>query len=122
MFIPHTKMQLEDDDYRVFFISAYSQFAQHIICEVRWRGISKCYHCECLSLIQAYKRGYTYPRYAWILYAWYAEEWWTQDADTGCTSSQLAEFLDKVITIQIFAVPTDENAMTDTGLVGVCPT
>ncbi|XP_064383155.1 gamma-aminobutyric acid type B receptor subunit 2-like [Halichondria panicea] len=87
----------EDDDYRVFFISAYSQYAQHIIC-------------------QAYKRGYTYPRYAWILYAWYADEWWTQDAGTGCTSSQLAEFLEKVIAIQVFSVPADENAMTDTGL------
>ncbi len=31
-------MQLEDDDYRVFFINAYSQFAQHIICEVRSRS------------------------------------------------------------------------------------
>ncbi len=71
--------------------------------------------------IQAYKRGYTYPKYAWILYAWYVDEWWTQDADIGCTSSQLAEFLEKVIVIQIFAVPSDENAMTDTGLVSVRP-
>ncbi len=35
--------------------------------------------------------------------------------------SQLAKFLDKVIVIQIFAVPSDENAMTDTGLVSVRP-
>ena len=110
--------QFEDDDYRVFFISAYSRFAQHIICEVRSRGTYN-YYTYIVNASQAYKRGYTYPRYAWILYAWYADEWWTQDTGTSCTSSQLAEFLDTVLATQIFAVPADENAMTDTGLVSV---
>ena len=105
------------DRYRKSRYSPHTSDVQHAY--VRYFLL---YHYTLNLTIQAYTRNYTYPRYAWILYAWYADEWWTEDAGTDCTSSQLAKFLENVIAIRIFAVPTDKNAMTDTGLVGVCPT
>ena len=68
---------------------------------------------------QAYKRGYTYPRYAWIMHAWYDVNWWTLPSDVplNCTYSQLAGFLEQALATQISAVTSNASAMTDTGLV-----
>lgn len=72
--------------------------------------------------MQAYRRGYTYPRYVWLLYAWYAERWWTEEINpqtANCTDNQLAGFLERGIAMQIYPIAFDGNATTDTGLVGV---
>ncbi|XP_064390840.1 gamma-aminobutyric acid type B receptor subunit 2-like [Halichondria panicea] len=90
----------EDKDYRVFFINTYSAIGKQIICE-------------------AYLRGYTYPKYAWLTYGWYQDRWWTEEVYpelTNCTDNQLAEFLHRSIALQLLPNLNELNATTDTGL------
>ena len=73
-----------------------------------------CIHCIGM---QAYRRNYTYPRYAWITYHWYPREWWTDqvtgNVQVNCTEKELQEFLDRVITLQSYPIEENENATTD---------
>ena len=69
---------------------------------------------------QAYMKGFTYPRYAWITYGWYQDEWWTAavtDNDVNCTDAELASFLDRVLAVQNIPAAENLTAPTDTGLV-----
>ena len=66
--------------------------------------------------VQAQKRNYTYPRYAWILYDWYAEEWWTMGDPINCSDGDLRRFLDRTITVQL---PEFGNGTTSIGTVSL---
>ncbi|XP_064390853.1 gamma-aminobutyric acid type B receptor subunit 2-like [Halichondria panicea] len=90
----------ENEDYRVFFVNAYSTTGKQIIC-------------------QAYLRGYTYPKYAWLTYGWYQDRWWTEEVNpepTNCTDDQLAEALHRSIALQLLPNLNKLNSTTDTGL------
>lgn len=70
--------------------------------------------------MQAQSQNFTYPRYAWIAYDWYPKRWWAfeeSNVEVSCSESQLAEFLDKVISFRWRPVPDDRNATTDSGIV-----
>ena len=112
-------MQFEEEDYRVFLVNTYVEMAQHIICEVYIMYTLPYNIIETKTSKQAYLRGYTYPRYAWIVYAWYPEKWWTLESDVplNCTGDQVARFLERALATQVYAVTSDVYAMTDTGLV-----
>ena len=48
------------------------------------------------------------------------DNWWTQEENPSnitCTDSELDGLLHRALSILVFAVPSDENAMSDTGLV-----
>ena len=72
------------------------------------------------AIIQAHKKGFTYPRYAWIAFDWYPQRWWTRAVfqdDIDCTDDELAAFLDKTITLRRHPTQEDVNATTTTGIV-----
>ena len=71
-------------------------------------------------IIQAHKKGFTYPYYAWIAFDWYPQKWWTRAVfqdDVDCTDEELAAFLDKAITLRRHPTQEDVNATTTTGIV-----
>ena len=70
-------------------------------------------------IFQAFKRGHTYSRYAWIAYDWYPPKWWSSeisDVIVNCSDSEIAKFL-QVISFRRYPVPDDVNAATDSGVV-----
>ncbi|XP_064391124.1 gamma-aminobutyric acid type B receptor subunit 2-like [Halichondria panicea] len=90
----------EDEDYRVFFLNTYSAIGRQIICE-------------------AYLKGYTYPKYAWLTYGWYQNRWWTEEVNpepTNCTDNQLAEALHRSSALQLLPNLNKLNSTTDTRL------
>ena len=71
--------------------------------------------------VQAYKRGYWYPRYHFILFGWYSQEWWKATA-SECTAAHLELTLQHSLTVD--ALPDaqllgDEWKATDLGIVSV---
>ena len=73
--------------------------------------------------LQALKRNYTYPRYAWITYYWYPREWWTTNVtanvEVDCNEKDLERFLERVISIQRYETLEGDNTTTDYGPVRV---
>ncbi len=73
-----------------------------------------------MYIMQAYLRGYTYPKYVWLTYGWYQDRWWTEEVNpepTNCTDDQLAEALHRSIALQLLPNLNKLNSTTDTGLV-----
>jgi len=71
--------------------------------------------------VQAYKRGYRYPRYLFILFGWYSPEWWKTTA-SECTAAHLELALQHSLTVD--ALPDarllgDDWKATDLGIVSV---
>ena len=73
--------------------------------------------------LQAYKRGYVYPHYAWILFGWYEEKWWTAEVAgerlDDCTDQQLEDFLQnsQAFLIDLLPEPDDYDLTTVAGFV-----
>ena len=86
-----------------------------------------CVLCVCLSVlksnfIQASKRGYTYPRYAWIVFDWYPQKWWTQEVTNNkvnCTDEELERFMERVLSLREDPEPDFSGKATDAGIVSV---
>ena len=71
-----------------------------------------------LQQSQAYKQGYTYPRYLFFTISWYSERWWFNDIEKyGCTGQQMEEVLQYSMTLLIlpYARYRDRSLRTDTG-------
>ena len=71
-------------------------------------------------IMQAQRQNFIYPKYGWIAYDWYPNRWWTLEEskiEVSCSDSELAEFLDKVISFRWRPVPDDSNVTTDAGIV-----
>ena len=80
-----------------------------------------CYHN--LLILQAYKRGMTYPRYTFISYYWYSSYWWTDiDDNTNCTVQELTDAIFRSLSVDHFPSPTEEemSQTTDVGYVRAC--
>lgn len=70
--------------------------------------------------IQAYKLGYTYPRYTFLTIAWYAQRWWTLEPEKyGCTAMEFEEVLEYSLSLLHlpYAKFLDQERETDTELV-----
>ncbi|KAL5471263.1 hypothetical protein EMCRGX_G029359 [Ephydatia muelleri] len=96
---------LTSDDYRIFYLNCYSGPARKIICE-------------------ASKRGYMYPKYAWILPDWYIDQWWMAAVDGGsvnCTDTELETFLERTLILQRYLSPDANTALTDAGIESATP-
>ena len=67
--------------------------------------------------LQAYKRGMTYPRYAFITYGWYRNHWWVSQGDINCTVQEMEKVLNH--SLAVFAYPRIQNSMevVDAGIV-----
>ncbi len=48
---------------------------------------------------QAYKKGFAYPRYAWITHGRYNDEWWIEDPSTDCLDDELADILHRTLAV-----------------------
>lgn len=71
-----------------------------------------------LPNIQAIERKLTYPKYAWIMYDWYPKQWWTKlDNASKCSSDDIVQFLDKVMTLRRYPETDDISATTEAGIV-----
>ena len=72
-----------------------------------------------MCLLQAAKRGLTYPKYVWIAYDWYPRGWWKQEEkdDEECDSEQLQSFLERMISLRRYPAPNDSTVETDAGIV-----
>ena len=116
----------------MFVLNSYSGPAKKIICHVRYIGPHSYFKAVHVGLsvrsssptfhviLQAQRQNYTYPKYAWIAYDWYPKRWWAfeeSNIEVSCSDSELAEFLDKVISFRWRPVPDDRNATTDAGIV-----
>lgn len=67
---------------------------------------------------QAYRQGYSYPRYLFFTISWYAEEWWTKGVEEyGCTAEEMERVLKYSMTLLIlpYARYVDNSTQTDTG-------
>ena len=73
-----------------------------------------------LNLLQAAKRGLTYPRYVWMAYDWYPRGWWKHakpDDKVDCDTEQLQRFLERAISLRRYPAPDDNSKKTDAGIV-----
>lgn len=73
-------------------------------------------------MLQAQQNNFTYPKYAWIAYDWFPLRWWAREessVEVSCSDHELAEFLEKVISLRWRPVPDDLNATTDSGIVSM---
>ena len=73
------------------------------------------------SHLQAYKRGYWYPRYHFLLLGWYSPEWW-KDVQSNCTVAQLELALQHSLTVDLLPdarVLGDDWEATDLGIVSM---
>eukprot|EP00731_Ephydatia_muelleri_P020684 Em0013g411a len=72
----------------------------------------------------ASKRGYMYPKYAWILPDWYIDQWWMAAVDGGsvnCTDTELETFLERTLILQRYLSPDANTALTDAGIESATP-
>ena len=70
--------------------------------------------------MQAFKKGFAYPRYVWMTFDWYPQRWWTKKLsldEIDCTDDELERFLDTAITLRRHPTQEDVNAVTNTGIV-----
>ena len=108
------------DLYVVFPLSFlnYSVFS----CCVAWYNV--CFP----QLVQAYRRGMTFPRYLFISGYQYSEFWWTDDIRNvsaypppQCSQQELTDAIYRSLAVDYFPMPTAEeaNTTTDVGYVSV---
>ena len=74
------------------------------------------------SILYASKRGFTYPKYVWIMRDVYDDNWWTNAVDknvVNCTDTELETFLDKMILFRSFPLPENDTVITDAGIVSL---
>ena len=65
-------------------------------------------------MLQAAKRGLTYPKYVWIAYDWYPRGWWKT---VDCDVDQVQDFLNRMISLRRYPAADDSSALTDAGIV-----
>ena len=49
------------------------------------------------AYMQAFQKGFTYPKYVWIMRDSFIDNWWTaavDKSDVNCTDEELGMFLD----------------------------
>ena len=72
------------------------------------------------AYMQAFQKGFTYPKYVWIMRDSFIDNWWTAAVDKGdvnCTDEELGMFLDKAISFRGYPLPENYTSITDAGIV-----
>lgn len=73
-----------------------------------------------INILQALKRDLKYPRYVWIAFDWYPQRWWTLEVaknHVDCMESQLADFIENMISLRRYPEPDNFDNITDAGIV-----
>ena len=72
------------------------------------------------SMLKASKRGFTYPKYVWIMRDDFVDYWWTNAVDksvVNCSDDELELFLDKALSFRLFPLLENDTVITDAGIV-----
>ena len=68
-------------------------------------------------MLQAYKRGFRYPQYVYIMYGWYRNQWWypVSGENVTCNNSQMEQVLERSLTVTQYPQIMNRSEVTDTG-------
>ena len=72
----------------------------------------------CWLYFQAFKRGWRYPQYVFIIFGWYNDNWFHPvNGDINCTISEMEQTLNLAILVSQLAEILDRSQTTESGKV-----
>ena len=83
----------------------------NLTCQTIINGIFSVFY------VQAWKKGFVYPRYTYITIGWYNEHWWTSSNPISCTTEQMEATLE--YSLAIAQRPVTKNKQEPTYPTGI---